>query len=272
MPKPHVSRLAERYPGPMEGGNYRGLMSDIIASNHESIERAVARVKRDEVGREAAKIKRSTTKQIALPDLAEVLPARSVFIRKGAEQGQIISDTLRDRLTKDLRASVAEYLGTGATSMQYKKGDRRGEIKPELVDRMRERITATFEGYRKAGPEGVPPNVQAIAVTEARSAVNDIKHTWARRLEEANPGKVRVMKTWRQHPGLSHEPRTGHGTVNGRRIPIDTPFAVPRVVWVKGQGLRVIETTLMMHPHDPSAPADQVISCSCECDYETEIL
>jgi uncharacterized protein YbcI len=268
MAKLHVSRLAERYPGAMEGGNYRDLMTEIIANNHENIQRAVARVKRDEMGKAAARIKRSTTKQIAVPDLADVLPKRSVYIRKGAEQGQILSDTLRDRLTKDLRSTVADYLGE---KMQYKKGEARGQIKPELVEKMRARLTETFAGYRKAGPEGVPPNIQAIAETETRSAIDDIKHTWATRLEESNPGRVRTWKIWRHHPGLSKEPRGNHAIIDGQRRPIGVPFLVPTAKRGRG-GWAWGAPTVMQHPHDPSAPIDQVISCHCECDYVTEIL
>lgn len=269
MAKLHISRLAERYPGAMEGGNYRDLMTEIIANGHENIQRAVARVKRDELGKAAARIKRSTTKQIAVPDLADVLPKRSVYIRKGAEQGQILSDSLRDKLTKDLRATVAEYLGD---KMQYKRGEARGQIKPELVEKMRERITETFSNYRKASPEGVPPNVQAIAITETRSAIDDIKHTWATRLEESNPGRVRTWKTWRHHPGLSKEPRGNHALIDGQRRALNTPFLVPRWQWVRGRGLSNTGITIMQHPHDPSAPVDQIVSCSCEVDYTTEIL
>lgn len=270
MAKLNVSRLAERYPGAMEGGNYRDLMTEIIANGHENIQRAVARVKRDEMGKAAARIARSTTKQIAVPDLADVLPKRSVYIRKGAEQGQILSDTLRDRLTNDLRATVADYLGE---KMQYKKGEARGQIKPELVEKMRARLTETFEGYRKAGPDGIPPNVQAIAITETRSAINDIKHTWATRLEETNPGRIRTWKKWKHNPKLSKDPRGNHAIMDGVRIPLNAQFSVPRWGWIKGRGLGIIgENTLMQHPHDPIAPVDQVVGCSCEAIYEVEIL
>lgn len=267
MAKPHVERLAKKYPRPMAGANYRGLMEEIIAANHEGIQGAVARVKRDEFGRALARIKRSTTKQIAIPDLAEVLPKRSIFLRKGAEQGRVLTETLRDRLTSDLRESVADFLKTGKGSMQYKTGERRGEINPELVTQLRKKMSETFSGYRKAGPGGIPKNIQVIADTEARSAISDIKHSWAVRLEETNPGKVRVMKTWRAHPRLSKIPRGTHGRISGQKRPLGIPFLVPT-----GDKRRPGGVDLMQHPHDPAAPAEQVISCHCECIYETVVL
>lgn len=156
--------------------------------------------------------------------------------------------------------------------MQYKQGARRGQINPKLVADFRKKITATFEGYTKPDATGVPANIDAIATTEVRSAIDDIKHTFNTRLQEQNPGKIIIMKTWHQHTSLARNPRENHNAVNGMTIPLDAFFPVPRMQWVKGKGLSVTGTTYMLHPHDHSAPVDQSVACNCECTYTTRIL
>ena len=271
MSKIHLDRLKKSYSKQIRAGDFQGVMNEIIANNHENIQRAVARVKVDEFSRVAAKVKRSTTRQLTVPALEEVLPKRSVYIRKGQEQGRLLTDTLRDQLTKDLRSSVADFLKTGQGSMQYKKGEARGQINPKLIAQFREKIAGTFEGYTKPGATGIPSNIDAIATTEVRSAIDDIKHTFNTRLQEQNAGKIQIVKTWHQHTSLARNPRENHNAVDGITLPIDAYFQVPRMQWVKGKGLAVTGMTMMLHPHDPSAPVDQVVSCSCECVYITRV-
>lgn len=224
MAKISLDRLKERYPGAVEGGTYRELMGEIIANNHENISRAVARLQSQHFEKHVARIKRSTTKQVALPSLEDVLPKRSVFLRKGAEQGQMITDTLRDALTKNLRAAVADYLKTGAGSMQYRRGESRGRMRPELVTQLRDAMKSTFSDYTKGA---VPANIDTIAQTEIRSAVSDIKHTYNMRLQEQNPGRIQIIKIWRHHPSLSVKPRTEHRIMDGEESLIHIPFIVP---------------------------------------------
>jgi len=276
MAKIHIDRLRDRYPeafkpGQTTGLNYQALMTEIIANNHEATQRAVARLKSDHLHKQAATIKRSTARQLAVPDISEVLPKRSVFIRKGAQNGNIISETLRDRLTTDLRATVAEYLKTGKGSMQYRRGENRGQIRPELIDKMESRLRETFAGYTRKDSQGMPGNLRTIAETETRSAISDIKHTWAQRVMEANAGAVRFTKTWRHHPSMSKTPRGAHREMDGRTIPLDGLFRVPIKGWING-GIAWLGFDYMQHPHDPAATAGNVINCHCNVDYEIEIL
>lgn len=272
MAKLHSDRLKHKYGKHLTDKNFAGLMDEVIANGHESIQHAVARVKVDELNRVAATVKRAQNKTLVVPNLEEVLPKRSVYIRKAQEQRRIMSDTLRDQLTKDLRESVADFLKTGEGSMQYKQGARRGQINPKLVADFRKKITATFEGYTKPDATGVPANINVIAETEVRSAIDDIKHTFNERLQERNQGKLRIMKTWIHHPSFSTEPRSNHREMNGITVPMDVPFMVPRMKWIRGQGMREIGITPMKHPHDPDAPPDMVIACHCECRYVTQVL
>lgn len=281
MPKVYLDRLKERYG--WTGGPYRALMEKIIAQNHESVTRAVSRVKVSELKKEAQKLsKKKKPAQLKVPELNEVLPKRSVFIRKGADQGKLLSDTLRTRLSKDLRGAVQEYLKEGTGAMQYSTGDRRGRMKPEMIDRFEKQIKKSFAGYTKIDPEiGVPRNIRAIAVTETRSAVDDIKYEFSRRLLEKNPG-MKARKRWKHNTHLVTEPRPGHLELDGKVVDMDKPFRVKqyrqagskqsgknkgRPKWVATGG--VID---LMHPHDPKAPPEEVIACQCEVDYLFQVV
>ncbi len=281
MGKVYLDRLKERYG--WTGGKYRQLMDWIIANNHESVQRAVGRVKVSRLKEEGKRLARRKKQpaQVSVPELDDVLPKRSVFIRKGAEQGKLLSDTLRTRLSKDLRGAVSEFLDRDESPMQYQRGERRGRMRPELIDRFQSRITKTFEGYTKTDPEiGVPPNVRAIAVTETRSAIDDIKHTYAKRLIEKNPG-ARAIKRWKHNTHLVSEPRPGHKQVDGRERPLDKPFRIRqyRKVGTKTRGPNkgapkwqfTGQFVYMQHPHEPGQPPEEVIGCQCEVDYLYEV-
>lgn len=273
MAKIHLDRLKSRYQEtPVEGSTYRELMNEIIANNTENISRAVNRIQSDHWQKQAARIKRSTTTQIAVPGLEEVLPKRSVFARKGAEQGQLITDALRDQITANLRATVKEYLSEGKGSMQYRRGEQRGRIRPELVDKMESRLRETFSGYTRGDATGIPPNVRAIAETETRSTISDIKYQYAKRLHGQNQGKMRIMKRWNHHPSLSKRPRANHRMIDGQERPIDAPFKVPVLERSRDRGVGLGGYIYMMHPHDPTAPASEVISCHCDVDYFVAVL
>jgi hypothetical protein len=262
MAKVHLDRLQDRYG--WSGEKYQELMATIIAENHISAQRAVGRKLTGYFAGQANKIKPQGNARLLVPDLTDVLPKRSVYFRKGAEQGKLLTDTVRTDLAKNLKAAMAEYLGQGNEKMQYQIGDKKSMIKPKLIAQFEKAITATFQGYTKGK---APANIHAIAVTEIRSAISDVKHLYAQRLANTNPGKVRMLKRWRHNPALSAVGRMGHRLVDGQTIAIAQAFLVPR--YYGGQRIGV---TAMDHPHDSRAPADQVISCNCECQYIVEIL
>jgi hypothetical protein len=261
VPKVYLDRLKEKYG--WTGGKYRSLMDMIIAENHVSIARAVARVKVRNMKEYGAKLKRQKNKQMLTPELDDVLPKRSVFFRKGAEQGKLLTDSLRSRLAADLRTSVQEYLKQGKGTMQYQIGGQKGRMKPKLIDALQKRISESFAGYTKVDPEiGVPPNVRAIAVTEMRSVVDDIKWEFAKRMVEKNPG-MQAQKRWKHNTHLVKTPRPGHLALDGVTIPIHEKFSVEQ----ENGGV-----VLMDHPHAPGAPPEEVISCQCEVDYLFDMI
>ena len=266
MAKLHLDRLKKRHG--WTGGKYQLLMEKILASNSIGMANAVARVK---VGRMRESVRRMEPKwrTLALPNVADVLPKRSVFLKKGADRGTLLADTLRDKLTKNLRDSMLEFeTKTGRPGYVKLTGPSRGRISEDFVDLFEGKIRETFEGYTKVDPSiGVPRNVRAIAITETRGTVNEIKHDYFDRLADKNPG-IQVRKRWKHNPQLSEkEPRPGHHLMNGKEIAIDDMFEVPEFVKMGKKWEETGGITLMSHPHDPHAGPEEVISCHCDCDY-----
>ena len=266
MAKVHLDRIKKRYG--WTGGKYQALMQMILAHNSEGIANAVGRMK---VGRMKDQVKRMGPKwrTLTLPALGDVIPKRSVFIRKGADHGALLADSLRDKLTKNLRDAMTEF-ETKAGKPGYVKltGPRKGRVNEEFVNFFEGKIRETFEAYTKVDPSiGVPTNIRAIAITETRGTINEVKHDYFARLAEKNPD-IQVRKRWIHNPQLSEkEPRPGHHEMDKKTIEIDDLFEVPAYEKIDGEWEETGGITLMAHPHDPHAGPEEVISCHCDMDY-----
>lgn len=271
MAKIYLSRLQKKYgfkEDDIKRLNYRKLMKEIIQNQTENMSRATARISSKNYESQLKKIKEAE-KKIILPDVQEVLPKKSVFIRKGAEDGNLITDKLRDQLTKNLRDSLQEFKTKkkGIPAFVRRAGKLAGTINPEVIKIFEDKIINTFQNYTKKDPRyGVPSNVKQIATTEIRSVVNQLKDEYNKNLLNKNRDKIKMYKQWRQNKRLSKEYRRGHDKVNGKKIEMDEVFQVPLIVKVKGRFVQK-GITPMKHPHDPQAPADQVIGCNCDIVY-----
>lgn len=73
------------------------------------------------------------------------------------------------------------------------------------------------------------------------------------RMHQSFKGGVPMEKTWLRSGKL--HPRIGHNLAHGQTVPVDQPFYIPSSTGGAA--------TKMMYPHDPAAPADQVINCGC---------
>jgi len=272
MAKLYLDRLKKKYGAKgWSGANYRQLMALIIGSNHENVDLAVAR-RSDEYyrGRFRA-LQKTTAINLKVPPLEEIMPRKPIYLRKGAEHGVMITDALRDRLSADLRDAVKQFGLSGVGAMQYKRGETRGRMHPELVAQFEAAITRTFDNYTKSKGGEIPANISTIAETEVRSAISDIKHTYAQELVSRNPGRLKAVKRWVHHANLSSEARTGHVEMNGKEMRLDMPFHVPLYRMERGKKV-LVQTDAMLHPHDPGSPPEQVINCHCECDYLMEVI
>jgi len=261
----HLDRLKKRYG--WTGGSYRKLMHRIVAENDQSIAGAVGQLSDAHFKRTQAKFTK-TWGVVNLPHIAEVLPGPEVFIRKGAEKGKLMSDSLRDKLAEDLRGAMDQFhTKTGLPGYLYRRGKRKSQMDPRLVELFKFKIARRFKEYTKVDPEiGVPANIETIALTETRSVVDDMKHRYMERLMDQNP-RMRARKSWIHHPTMSEEPRPGHAAMNGKEIDMDDLFEVPVYVKEKGRWVRTGEITLMAHPHDVHGEAEDVINCHCEARY-----
>jgi hypothetical protein len=255
----------------VRAGKYRALMREIIAHNTGQISDAMYRLSNAKMKRDIESTK-TTGKPIVVPDLSTILPKRKVYIRKGAERGDLLTDGIRQALSRDLRG-VMEIVTekTGEPRYIRRTGAKAGTINPKIIDEYERRITETFRGYVERDKlKGMPPNIHTIAVTEVRSTVNDIKIKYAQSVADKNKN-VEVMKVWVHNRGLSKTPRLGHMEVASKTmsspIPIRHYFDVP-MYYDSGRNKGKLRARhRMIGPHDPSAPPEQVIGCNCDIQF-----
>lgn len=252
MAQIYLDRLKKRFG--WVGGKYKDLISIVVGTNQSVIANSVAKISARRYYEIADKLvkrhkKKGTEFKLIIPNPGDILPQKRAFIIKAAEQGQLISDTLRRAISKDLRDTLLEN----------KSVSRYGKLNDFAEGLFERKIKKTFTNYTvKNSKFGVPTNVHTIAVTEIRSVVNNIRDEFANNFQSRNPHTF-VLKKWIHNPHLSKEPRDTHAMVaTFKPIKYYEKFPVPNI---KG-GI-----DHMSYPHDPAAPINQVIGCHCECEY-----
>lgn len=268
MAKFKLDWIAERYPNiVMSGGNYTALMGQIIAHQTERIAKKTLEVSQESFQKVLGKV--IDEKRFVLPNISEALPKQSIFLRKGAEKGKLLTDTLRDKLNKDMRAALREFDLTNETSIVQRRGEMAGRVSTKMIRKFKEQISKTFESYTKKDPKfgGVPRNIKTIAITEIRSAVNDIKHQYVTRMVNENPD-YEVEKKWIHNGHLSQQSRPGHVRLS-RMKPIGEGdyFQLPTYEKVNGKFRPTGQFLQALHPHDPRLPGDEIINCNCDSEY-----
>lgn len=92
------------------------------------------------------------------------------------------------------------------------------------------------------------------AITITRTELGRVHAVAAQqRMEQAAEHVPGLQKQWRRS-GKIHS-RENHDAIDGQIQPVNKPFALV----AKKDGLPLF----MMHPHDPAAPAGEVINCGC---------
>lgn len=252
------------------GSRYEDLIAEVISFNTRKIQDGLYQ---EETKRthETARLRTPEGKRVVLPPLDQVVAPDAVHIRKGADSGKTITDTLRARLSQDLRSALMETRESGKPLYVTGEGKQAGRMNPEVVKDFEARITKTFSTYcrrtrNRAGGFEMPANIKQIAVTEVGSAISELKHGYTKRILALND-HLAAVKVWRHYSGRSKEARPHHAAQNGKEVGIDEPFKV--ALWVKRRGKwqDTGQVTYMQHPHDPQAQASQVISCNCEAEY-----
>lgn len=260
MAKYQLDHFVKKYG--WRGHKYRALMSKIIAHNSEHVARAIGRLTNENYSKAVKKIS-TKERRFIVPDVQEVLPKRSVFIRKGADRGWLLTDSIRTQLSKDLREAMKVVTPkTGEARFIKRRGRGAGRVSPKIIKEFEARLSETFKGYVAPDKKiGVPRNIHHIAVTEMRSVADDIKYKYASTFTKRNPDVV-MKKRWVHNTYLSKAVkwiRKGHDEINGDTVGLHDKFMV------RNDQTGAFDE--MLHPHSPGAPAEQVIGCHCDVEY-----
>ena len=218
-----LKKLAKKYGVDIEGATYTKVVQEIINEN-------VARASKKMGGLSNRRMKQAFADSIkdgivTLPDYA----ISNLTVRKGAEDGKMITDTLRDVLTRGLRKAITDNPNDTE----------------KAIEQMQSHVKDTFATYTTS-------HAKMIAVTEVRSSVDLSKAEYVRELIARNPNKLRVTKKWIHHDHLVKVPRLTHKAIDGEKVLFNQPFSIG-----------------LMYPHDPNAPASEVIGC--QCGYQVEV-
>lgn len=218
-----LKKLAKKYGVNIEGATYAKVVQEIVNEN-------VARVSKKMGDLSNRRMKQAFADSIknGIIDLP-VYAIPNVTVRKGAEDGKMITDTLRDTLTRGLRKAITDNPNDTE----------------KAIAQMQSHVKDTFATYTTS-------HAKMIAVTEVRSSVDLSKAEYIRELVARNPNKLRVTKKWIHHDHLVKTPRPTHKAIDGEKVLFNQPFSIG-----------------LMYPHDPSAPASEVIGC--QCGYQVEI-
>lgn len=218
-----LKKLAKKYGVDVEGVTYTKVVQEIINEN-------VARA-----SKKMGNLSNRRMKQVfadSIKDGIVDLPTyaiSNVTVRKGAEDGKMITDTLRDTLTRGLRKAITDNPNDTE----------------KAITQMQSHVKDTFATYTTS-------HAKMIAVTEVRSSVDLSKAEYVRELVARNPNKFRVTKKWIHHDHLVKVPRLTHKAIDGEKVLFNQPFSIG-----------------LMYPHDPNAPASEVIGC--QCGYQVEV-
>lgn len=161
----------------------------------------------------------------------------------GKREGGIVG--LNDQRTKwvaDLRKKLesGEYVGNGLLTAAERRQIERGELTQAQIDR----ITQSYAN-RQLLSRG-----RAIARTERGLAVNmGQMEAWRQAADKGGIPYSAIIKEWR-HTGVHEHERITHVAANKDTVRgLYTPFDIGGIP--------------MQYPHDPMAPASEVINCQC---------
>lgn len=221
-----LKKLAKKYGLNIEGATYTKVIQEIISEN-------VARASKKMGDLSNRRMKQAFADSIKngiidLPNYA----ITNLTVRKSADDGKMITDTLRDNLTRGLRKAITDNPNDTE----------------KAIEQMQSHVRDTFNNYTTS-------HAKMIAVTEVRSSVDLSKAEYVRELIVRNPNKLKVTKKWIHHDHLVKVPRPTHKAIDGEKVLFDQPFSIG-----------------LMYPHDPNAPASEVIGCQCGYQVEVEEL
>lgn len=254
MAKIHLDRIKQRYG--WTGEKYQQLMGKIIANNSKRIHNSVLQVDHYHLEESMRKVKTKGS-ALNLPRLLDVVKPQSVWTRKGADRGKLITDNLRDRIAGNIKAILdkPEYMRT--------RGKLTGTLKNQAIRDMREGLIKTFENYTKVDPSiGIPKNIKTITSVEIRSVVNQTKNEYMEKLKRHNPD-VKMIKRWIHNGNVfgskTYKARKYHKELHGKEVPFYSNFRI------RDEKAHIFYDA--PYPHHESLPISQVAGCECEVQY-----
>lgn len=239
------------------GDKYRGLMGNIVQENYTKISNVVLTADKRRFKKDLQSIlPKRDEKTAIIPDVSNVI-RRSPTIRKAADRGKLMENSMREELRKIVKRGLLDQNITTT----------KGTVRKSIAKSVEKQMNAYFENYVKKSPEfGMPKNIHSIAVTETRGVINQVRKEYLSRGLAGNPN-IRIVKYWVHNSSLSKTSRHGHIKINGQKREFDEQFDIPIYKMVKGRPVYV-NTIKADHPHDPRLPAEEVITCNCETKYK----
>lgn len=154
-----------------------------------------------------------------------------------------------------LIAGVLPHLDTRQLlAMRHFMTDKIRDVGAEAIRKINSELGLTLIGARPMSDtisrvqELVGDGSRKRAITITRTELGRVYSVAAHeRARQAEAAGAPMDKVWRRSGKL--RPRLHHALADGQRVAADEPFHVGGV--------------LMMHPHDPTAPAKETINCGC---------
>lgn len=235
------------------GKNFGDVLQRLVAENKLSTAKKMSNEQKT-AWENATKKLGFKPKEVVIPKTSQIIPAENMFLREAAKRGKLMADNMRQTVSNDLRRTIQEFINNEKLPAFIRPtGTKAGTINPKLIESFAQRMKKTFENYVKRDPKiGAPANIRSLAITATRETVSSIKAQYARTVADENRGSMKVFKMWVHNPFLSVNPRKTHMRMNAKAVPLDGMFKVKN----EDGG-----TDLMDRPHDPNAPAGQVIGC-----------
>jgi hypothetical protein len=249
-----LSGVSKKYRDQHKKLTYAELIKRVTAHNTEHITKGLGRITEARY-RKAAEAAMGKKRKIELPAWDEIVRPRAYFLKKGFEDGEMITDTLRRRLTGNLR----EAMRSAEPGAKFDAG---------ALGRLEGAILDSMSSYTRA-KDGKVPNAHLIAVVEARGAYAEAKREYVQNILEANRDRIKIMKRWIHNARMVKEGRPGHAAMHRLELPLEEKFTVSQYTKV-GKAWHKTGTIKMDYPHDPLAPIDE--KANCQCDYETRVL
>jgi len=228
---------------------YGSIIKVILKENNRKIASSILEADRDRflAGLSKVRIKSPDDHARIVPDVKHALK-RSSSIIKAADRGKLISQTRREEIRKVIKGVLSkEPVET-----------RSGEVRLDIQVKVKKALKEYFEGYTKNSPPyGVPRNLEAIATTETKFLINNVRREYMSMAAENLPKGLKMFKEWRQNRSLSRVPRASHSAMHGVRVPLSKNFRL-----VEGK-----KTFYCSGPHDSALPAESIIDCHCDLIY-----